>query len=201
MYFLKIFATWWKKINATYFFKIFATSWKNLCYVFLENFATIIIVVPPPPRSRPCAFPRPSARPCCPRHPPPPPPSQSSLVPPRVRHFPEVGWRVEPLGFIISIQFKAFEPGLMGWDGINCGYWCRHRPRDCSEAHRFPSEAFRQFGQQGYSKEKSPPQPYANRQVHTDRSDPKLNTYWYILIHTKYIQIFEMPPDSHNQLR
>ena len=74
-----------------HFFKIFAPWWKNLCYVFLENFATIIIVVPPPPRSRPCAFPRPRARPRCPRHPPPPPPSQSSLVPPRVRHFPEIG--------------------------------------------------------------------------------------------------------------
>ena len=37
--------------------------------------------------------------------------------------------------------------------GINCGYWFQHRSKDCSEAHCFPSEAFRRFGQQGFSKE------------------------------------------------
>ena len=38
----------------------------------------------------------------------------------------------------------------MGWDGINYWYWCLHRSKVCSKAHRLPSKAFRQFGQQGY---------------------------------------------------
>ena len=59
----------------------------------------------------------------------------------------------------------------LGWDGINYRYWCRHRSKVCSLAHRLPSEAFRQFGRQGYSKEQTPPQSRVYRQVHTDRSD------------------------------
>ena len=39
----------------------------------------------------------------------------------------------------------------MGWDGINYWYWCLHRSKVCSKAHRLPSMAFRQFGQQGYA--------------------------------------------------
>ena len=31
--------------------------------------------------------------------------------------------------------------GPMGWDGIYCGYWCRHRSKDCSKAHHLPSQA------------------------------------------------------------
>ena len=29
----------------------------------------------------------------------------------------------------------------MGWDGIYCWYWCRHRSKVCSKAHRLPSAA------------------------------------------------------------
>ena len=59
----------------------------------------------------------------------------------------------------------------MGWDGIDCWYWCRHRSKACSMAHRLPSKAFRQFGRQGYSKKQAPPQSRVYRRVHTDWSD------------------------------
>ena len=59
----------------------------------------------------------------------------------------------------------------MGWDGIDCWYWCRHRSKACSKAHRLPSKAFRQFGRQGYSKKQAPPQSRVYRRVHTDWSD------------------------------
>ena len=29
----------------------------------------------------------------------------------------------------------------MGWDGIHCWYWCCHRSKVCSKAHRLPSAA------------------------------------------------------------
>ena len=29
---------------------------------------------------------------------------------------------------------------LMGWDGIDCGDWCRHRSNECSMAHGSPSQ-------------------------------------------------------------
>ena len=28
----------------------------------------------------------------------------------------------------------------MGWDGIDCGDWCRHRSNECSMAHGSPSQ-------------------------------------------------------------
>ena len=28
-----------------------------------------------------------------------------------------------------------------GYTGIYCGYWCRHRSKDCSKAHHLPSQA------------------------------------------------------------
>ena len=59
----------------------------------------------------------------------------------------------------------------IGWDGIYCWYWCRHRSKVCSKAHRLPSQAFRPLGQQGYSKKQTPPQSRVYRRVHTDRSD------------------------------
>ena len=33
---------------------------------------------------------------------------------------------------------------ILVWDGdgIYCGYWCRHRSKDCSKAHHLPSRAF-----------------------------------------------------------
>ena len=31
------------------------------------------------------------------------------------------------------------EKGL-GWDGIDCGDWCRHRSNECSMAHGSPSQ-------------------------------------------------------------
>ena len=30
---------------------------------------------------------------------------------------------------------------MMGWDGIDCWYWCRHRSKDCKKAHHLPSQA------------------------------------------------------------
>ena len=38
----------------------------------------------------------------------------------------------------------------------------------CTKAHHLPSEAFRQFGQQGYSKEQTPTRSRVYRQIHTD---------------------------------
>ena len=36
---------------------------------------------------------------------------------------------------------QSFSDILNGWDGIYCGYWCRHRSKDCSKAHHLPSRA------------------------------------------------------------
>ena len=38
----------------------------------------------------------------------------------------------------------------------------------CTKAHHLPSEAFRQFGQQGYSKEQTPTRSRVYRRIHTD---------------------------------
>ena len=67
--------------------------------------------------------------------------------------------------------FFGFVGDGMGWDKIGCWYWCRHRSKACSMAHRLPSKAFRQFGRQGYSKKQAPPQSRVYRRVHTDWSD------------------------------
>ena len=49
-------------------------------------------------------------------------------------------------------------PG-MGWDGIDCGYGVATALKIVQWPTAFPSQAFRPLGQQGYSKEKSPPRP------------------------------------------
>ena len=43
-----------------------------------------------------------------------------------------------PLDSVIVRLTSAEE---WGWDGIYCGYWCRHRSKDCSKAHHLPSRA------------------------------------------------------------
>ena len=39
-------------------------------------------------------------------------------------------------------MWRGFENSSeMRWDGTYCGYWCRHRSKDCSMARRLPSQA------------------------------------------------------------
>ena len=65
---------------------------------------------------------------------------------------------------------------VLGWDGIYCGYWCRHRSKVCSKAHGLPSKALRQFGQQGYSKEQTPPQLLLILQMKRGNGDEQLTS-------------------------
>ena len=60
------------------------------------------------------------------------------VVRPHMGSVPMIGWfLVSPF---LEITYNAYL-GWMGWDGIYCGYWCRHRSKDCSKAHHLPSPA------------------------------------------------------------
>ena len=41
------------------------------------------------------------------------------------------------ISFLVFLHYLAWDI----WDGIYCGYWCRHRSKDCSKAHHLPSRA------------------------------------------------------------
>ena len=75
----------------------------------------------------------------------------------------------------------------MGWDGINYWYWCLRRSKVCSKAHRLPSKAFRQFGQQGYSRKQTPPQSRVYRRVHTDQSDLLYYNILYLQLELNFL--------------
>ena len=53
----------------------------------------------------------------------------------------------------------------MGWDGIDFGYGVATALKIVLWATAFPSQAFHPLGQQGYSREKSSPQPKPGRPV------------------------------------
>ena len=39
------------------------------------------------------------------------------------------------LAALVSIHCAFSNTALMGWDGVDCGHWCRHRSKDYSLAH------------------------------------------------------------------
>ena len=53
----------------------------------------------------------------------------------------------------------------MGWDGIDFGYGVATALKIVLWATAFPSQAFHPLGQQGYSREKSSPQPKPEQPV------------------------------------
>ena len=59
----------------------------------------------------------------------------------------------------MNICVKDLFSDGMGWDGIDCGYGVATALKIVQWPTAFPSQAFRPLGQQGYSKEKSPPRP------------------------------------------